>query len=82
MSLMWQTQEAKAKFSQLVKVVNQGDQFITFRGEVVAVVISKKKYDELTKPDGSLLDFFKNAPLQAVDLDIERSSDLSREIVL
>ncbi len=79
----WQIQEAKAKFSQLLRaVVDQGDQFITFRGEEIAVVISKKRYDELIKPTGSLLDFFKSAPLQDVDLKIERKRDLPRDFSL
>jgi antitoxin Phd len=80
---IWQTQEAKANFSQLVKaVLEQGDQFITYRGELIAVVISKERYDELTRPVTSLIDFFKNSPLQDVDLEIERKPDLPRDISL
>jgi antitoxin Phd len=79
----WQTQEAKAKFSQLVRAAfEEGDQFITFRGELIAVVISKERYDELTRPSGSLLNFFKAAPLQDTNLEIERSRDLPRAITL
>lgn len=80
---VWQTQEAKAKFSQLVKAtLEEGDQFITSRGELIAVLISRERYDELTRPSGSLLEFFRNAPLQDVELKIERSRDLSRDITI
>ncbi len=80
---VWQTQTAKAQFSSLIKAaLKDRDQFITVRGEQVAVVMSKKRYDELTKPAGSLLDFFKNAPLQDIEIDIERSDDLPRDISL
>lgn len=80
---MWQTQEAKAQFSSLIEdAVNKGDQFISRRGEPIAVVISIERYEELTKPAGTLLDFFKEAPLQNIDLDIVRSKEIPREIVL
>ncbi len=78
----WQIQDAKAKFSQLINSLENGDQFITYRGDLVAVVVSKKRYDELTTPSGTLLDFFKNSPLQDVDLEIERSRDFPREVDL
>ncbi|MCC5832904.1 MAG: type II toxin-antitoxin system Phd/YefM family antitoxin [Chlamydiales bacterium] len=80
---IWQTQEAKARFSNLIKdALDKGDQFISFRGEPVAVVISMERYDELTKPANSLLDFFRNAPLQEVELEIKRSKELPRDISL
>lgn len=78
----WQIQDAKAKFSKLISSLEKGDQFITYRGEPVAVVISKKRYDELTAPRGSLLDFFKQSPLQEIDIEIERQRDLPREVDL
>ena len=74
---VWQTHIAKAKFSQLIKAVRErGDQIISVRGEQVAVIISKKRYDKLTKPSDSFLEFFKNAPLQDIELEIERNHDL------
>lgn len=78
----WQIQDAKAKFSQLINSLEKGDQFITYRGDLVAVVVSKKRYDELTTANGTLLDFFKSSPLQDVDLEIERSRDFPREVNL
>ena len=70
---IWQTQEAKAKFSQLVKAaLVEGDQFIIQNGELVVAILSKKKYDTLTHPSKSFLDFFKDAPLQEIELEIER----------
>lgn len=80
---VWQIQEAKAKFSQLVKDANEhGFQTITKQGEPIAVIISKKEFDEITKPKTSLLDFFKAAPCQDIELDLNRSKDISREIEL
>ena len=79
----WQIQEASAKFSQLVEQVKEtGPQMITKRGDPIAVVISKERYDELTKPTSSLVDFFKSAPLPEIELDLTRSKDLPRDIDL
>ncbi len=76
---LWQIQEAKAQFSQLIKNAEKEDQIVTQRGEPVAVVISKKRYDKLTKRPTALLDFFKNAPLPDADIEITRSKDAPRK---
>ncbi len=79
----WQIQEASAKFSQLMERVKEaGTQVITKRGAPIVVVMSKQRYDELIKPSNSLLDFFEEAPLPEIDLDISRSNDLPREVRL
>lgn len=79
----WQIQEAKAKFSQLVEDANKkGHQTITKQGKPVAVIVSKKEFDEMTRPKISLISFFKAAPCQEIDLDIRRSKNLPREFEL
>lgn len=66
---VWQIQEAKAKFFQVVEDANsKGYQTITKQGEPIAVILSKKEFDKITQPGTSFLDFFKNAPCQEVDL--------------
>lgn len=80
---VWQIQEAKAKFSQLVENANiKGYQTITKQGQPVAVILSKKDFDKITQSKTSLLSFFKAAPCQEVELNIERSKDLPRELDL
>ncbi|MCH9626778.1 MAG: hypothetical protein S4CHLAM2_04060 [Chlamydiales bacterium] len=37
---------------------------------------SEKEDEDLTQPLRSLIDFFKNAPLQEVEIDAERNKDL------
>jgi prevent-host-death family protein len=77
----WQTQRAKAEFSQLLRDSQQkGDQIITYRNEPVAVLISKKRYDQLVRQESSLLDFFRKAPLPDVDIHIKRNKDLPRDV--
>lgn len=80
---VWQIQEAKAKFSQLVEDANRkGYQTITRQGEPVAVILSKKEFDKITQSKTSLRNFFKAAPCQEIELNIQRSKDLPREFDL
>ena len=77
---IWQLQEAKARFSELINEVEQnGPCTITKNGEPVAVLISKKEFERLNVPKGTLIDFFKSAPFPELDIDIERNPDVGRE---
>lgn len=79
----WQTQKAKAEFSQLLRDSQQkGDQIITYRDEPVAVLISKKRYDQLIRQENSLLEFFQKSPLPNVDIPIKRRKDLPRDVTI
>jgi prevent-host-death family protein len=80
---VWQIQEAKAKFSELIDtVLRDGSQRISKHGEEVAVILSKEAFDKLSRPSDSLLHFFKNAPCQEVELDLTREKDTPREFLL
>ena len=77
----WQTQKAKAEFSQLLRdSQKKGDQIITYRDEPVAVLVSKKRYDQLIRQENSLLEFFQKAPLPDVEISIKRRKDLPRKV--
>ncbi|MBI5273826.1 MAG: type II toxin-antitoxin system Phd/YefM family antitoxin [Chlamydiales bacterium] len=80
---VWQLQEAKTRFSQLVKEVEQdGYHTITRNGIPVVVVMSKEEFDKISILKGPLLEFFQEAPLSDLDLDLERNKDLGRDICL
>jgi len=79
----WQLQEAKAKFSELVKQTSFAPQSITLRGEPVAVMISIAKYKQLTKPKKSLFNMLRSAPESLADLELPSRKDTRfREIEL
>ncbi|MDA8337532.1 MAG: type II toxin-antitoxin system Phd/YefM family antitoxin [Peptococcaceae bacterium] len=83
MSMKWQLQEAKNRLSQLVNQGAQdGPQIITVRGKPAAVLLSFEEYQRLTKPRTRLTDFFRESPLRSVELDLERSAELPREVEL
>jgi prevent-host-death family protein len=78
---VWQLQEAKSKFSELVEsAVSKGAQVITRRGVETVVVLSMEEFNQLKKPREDLLSFFKNSP--KIDLDSKRSKDKDRYIKL
>lgn len=79
----WQLQEAKGKFSEVVKrAQSQGPQNITVHGEAVAVLISRRDYLKLTHPKPGLVEFLRASPLTGSDLKITREQTNTREIKL
>lgn len=83
MTKRWQLQEAKNKFSAVVKeAVNNDPQVVTKYDKDAVVILSIEEYQRLTGQHGSLIDFFNSSPLKGIKLDIKRESDLGREIDL
>lgn len=81
--MAWQLQDAKNRFSALVKAAEkQGPQMITVHGKERAVLLSADDYQHLMKRKGSLLDFFQQSPWATTEIDINRSRDIGREIEL
>jgi prevent-host-death family protein len=79
----WPIQEAKARLSELVKRAQQQSQRLTSHGEPVAVVLSAEDYHRHRHAGESLVAFISCSPLVGVDdLDLERSSDFSRDMEL
>ncbi len=79
----WQLQEAKGKFSEVVKrAQNEGPQNITVHGEPVAVLLSRLDYLKLIHPKPSLVELLRTSPLLGSELKIERQQTLTREIKL
>ena len=79
----WQLQEAKGKFSEVVKrALSEGPQGITVRGESVALLISRADYARLTHPKPGFVEFMRQSPLLGSDLETERPSDPTRKIEL
>lgn len=79
----WQLQDAKSKFSQLVeKAMHHEPQFVTKHGNNAVVILSFDDYKKITKPDTDLVTFLRNSPLMGEKLDVSRSKDLPKDIVL
>ena len=79
----WQLQEAKARFSEVVKKAHdEGPQEVTVRGEPCVVVLSREEYDRLVRPRPSLVDFMQTSPIAGVDLALERDKSAARDVLL
>jgi prevent-host-death family protein len=59
----WQLQEAKQRFSEVVRAAQaQGAQFVTRHGEEVAVVLDIAEYRRMTGADVEFKDYLRSAP--------------------
>jgi prevent-host-death family protein len=78
----WQLQEAKQRFSELIRSVEtDGPQFVTRHGEEVAVIIEVAEYRRLRGGAEDFKSFLLSGP-DFDDLEIERSSELARVVDL
>ena len=81
--IRWQLQDARNHLSELVrKAREEGPQVITLHGRDAVVVVSANEFGKLSRPRGSLVDFFRKSPLAGVNLDLDRSRDSGRRIAL
>ena len=82
--LDWQLQEAKNRFSEVVKRArDEGPQTVTVHGQRAAVVVSASDYDALVKPRMPFIDFLLSDepwPDDVVDTINDRSRDPGRDI--
>jgi len=79
----WQLQEAKARFSEVIKkAAKEGPQKITVRGEPAAVVVSESEFRRLGRHKPRFIDLMRRSPLVGVSLDLEREQTPARRIDL
>jgi len=79
----WQLQDAKARFSELIKSVHdEGPQQVTVRGKPSAVVISVEEYEAMKRQRPSFVDLMRSSPLVGENLTVDRSDSLTRDITL
>lgn len=72
-SKKWPLQEAKNKFSEVIrKASEEGPQTVTKHGKDSVVVLSVEDYRELEQPKTSLVQFFQKSPLSKVEVALER----------
>jgi prevent-host-death family protein len=78
----WQLQEAKQRFSEVVRQAHDdGPQIVTRHGEEVAVVVSIEEYRRLSGSKPDFKDFLLSAPDLAA-LEMPRPSERARVVEL
>lgn len=86
----WQIQEAKQRFSEMIRAVtSQGPQVITRHGEDVAVIVDISRYHQLTRAAVDLTGILLGGPKLDDDtadvfaeIEAERQADLGRAVGL
>lgn len=85
---IWDTQNAKAQLSLLLRASEKEPQEIRRHGKPVAIVLSIEDYNELMpknkkiKKQQNLVEFLRASPLMGTDLSIKRSKKGYRDIKL
>lgn len=78
---VWALQDAKARFSEVVRLAMEREpQEITLRGEPAVVVISKQELDRLRGPRPSFVELMRSSPLADYELDLTRDPSPIREV--
>jgi antitoxin Phd len=79
----WKLEDAKARFSELVRMAaSQGPQAVTVRGRRAVVIVDAGEYERLAAPAPTLplVDFLARLDLESVDVtrdgDVGRAADL------
>lgn len=80
----WKLEDAKARFSEVVRMAaTEGPQLVTIRGKEAAVILAPEQYRQLLpKPKGhqTLMRFLQGLSLSNLYLD--REPDTGRDIIL
>ena len=80
--MTWQLQEAKQRFSEVVRrALDEGPQFVTRNGKSAVVVLDIAEYRRLKGVPIDFKDFLVTMP-RIDDLELERSKDVPREVEL
>jgi len=83
MQYTWQLQEAKNRFSEVVEeAIQHGPQTVTRHGREAVVIVSYDDFIKLKPKDTNLLKALQVPEEYRVDLDVNRSQSLARDIEL
>jgi prevent-host-death family protein len=76
--MRWQVQDAKQRFSELIRTAHaEGPQVVTRHGEEIAVVIDIADYRHLKGDIAEFKDYLRSGP-DSDDLDLTRTAEQPR----
>jgi antitoxin Phd len=80
--MRWQLQEAKQRFSELVRrAQKEGPQVVTRHGEEVVVVVPAEEFRRMSEQKLDFKELLMSAPDLSV-LDLERPKEMPRDVEL
>ena len=78
--MLWPVQDAKQRFSELIRTAHaEGPQVVTRHGEEIAVIIDIVDYRHLTGEIAEFKDYLRSGP-DFDDLDLNRTGEHPRAI--
>jgi prevent-host-death family protein len=85
--MQWQLQEAKQRFSEVVRAAEAGEpQIVTRHGQAIVVIVDFDQYQRSRQPGDGLMSYLRvGADLDdaaAAHFEVERSREPAREIDL
>lgn len=79
----WQLQDAKSRFSKVVKLAENGEpQLVTRNGVPTVYIVEARAYDQLMRKSASRKDILRNSPCIEIELNLDRQHDEGREVTL
>lgn len=83
MTKKWQVQEAKNRFSEVMRrAEEEGPQTVTKYGQDSVVIMAAEDYEKMRKGGKDLVEFMQDSPLSDVELEGGRDKSGSREVSL
>jgi antitoxin Phd len=84
---IWKLEDAKNRFSELVRLARRrGPQVVTRHGREAVVVLAVEDYRRLARQDVDLVEFLRNSPLAEAlasgEFQLTRARDMPRDIEL
>lgn len=79
---VWQFQEAKAKLSEVLNIVDQEGSQVIIRNKKLFIVMNEEAYNDYKGARRSVLDVFLRCPHPEIELDLSRSKETLRDLDL
>jgi prevent-host-death family protein len=80
-SNVWQLQEAKNHFSEVVDLaMKKGAQTVTKHGKPAVVIVSAEEYENIRKPKKSIIETLRECPADLAGIIPPRSKEPARTI--
>ena len=83
MQSSWQLQDAKSRFSKVVKMAEEGKpQLVTRNGIPTVYIVEASAYNRLIEKSASRKDILRKSPCVEIELKLDRQRDEGREVTL
>ncbi|GHJ49282.1 antitoxin [Catellatospora sp. TT07R-123] len=80
--MRWQVQEAKQRFSEVLRAAEGEPQIVTKHGQEIAVVLDIDEYRRLRGEPVGFMSYLRADAVAGDEFTVERSRELPREIDL